>query len=143
MPFEIRRAEITDSEAIWALNTEAFGYTYPLDKTTMRLAQSLDRGDCVLVACVEGVVRGYIHASEYTTIYDDPLINILALAIDKDARRQGLGKGLLMTVEAWAQKLGCRGVRLVSGIDRTGAHAFYCHCGYAMRKDQKHFHKRF
>jgi hypothetical protein len=38
---------------------------------------------------------------------------------------------------------GCAGVRLASGMVRSGAHRFYLACGYQHRKDQCNFIKRF
>lgn len=139
---EIRRAQIEDAERLYEINDTAFGYYYPKDKTKKRLEEILDRKtDCILVACKEGVVIGYVHGADYECIYADPLKNIMAIAVEDSYQGLGIGKKLLEGIEAWAKADGCAGVRLVSGFNREKAHGFYQYCGYDLRKDQKNFIK--
>ena len=49
----------------------------------------------------------------------------------------------MRAAEDWAKSRGAKGVRLDSGIDRTGAHAFYRAIGYLHRKDHRNFVKFF
>lgn len=95
------------------------------------------------MACCGGEVAGYIHGGGYECTYCAPLKNVLALAVDEKYRGLGVGRRLLEELEAWAKDKGCAGVRLVSGMDRLGAHAFYLRCGYIVRKEHKNFIRYF
>ena len=140
----IRACTISDYAPIHELNQNAFGYTYPLDKTKIRLEEILDRQtDKLFVACIDDQDVGYIHGSDYECTYSDTLKNIMAIAVDERYQGHGVGKALLGAIENWARECGCCGIRLVSGFDRTGAHAFYLRCGYIHRKQQKNFIKIF
>jgi GNAT superfamily N-acetyltransferase len=140
----IREARMDDCGRICELNRTALGYDYPEDMTCKRLGFILQRPtERVFVAEYEGGVAGYVHACDYECIYMDSLKNILAIAVDERYRGFGIGKKLLGAAEAWADKSGCAGVRLVSSMSRTGAHEFYKRCGYTLRKEQKNFIKLF
>lgn len=140
----IRRALPEDAKWIYELNRVCLGYDFPLEQTEKRLAESLNHTDHFLaVALEEEKIVGYVHACDYDCVYAPPFKDIRAIAVDPGCRGKGIGKKLLQAVETWASQCGCAGVRLVSGYDRIGAHAFYEHCGYHNRKDQKNFKKTF
>ncbi len=140
----IRVCTTEDYERIHALNTLAFGYDYPLDKTKERLYTILQRSsDRLYVAELDNNVVGYIHGSDYECTYSGSLKNIMAIAVFEECRGKGVGKALLKAIEDWAKQDGCVGVRLVSGSDRVNAHEFYLRCGYNQRKVQKNFFKLF
>lgn len=141
---DIRECQIEDYERIYEINKNGLGYDYPLDKTKIRLAEILEQpANKLYVVCVEGVVVGYIHGSDYECTYSDPLKNIMAIAVDEAFRGIGAGRLLLEAIEQWARDCDCDGVRLVSGHNRINAHGFYMNCGYTMRKEQKNFIKIF
>lgn len=140
MSLVIRLGLPEDAAAICRLNLAALGYDYPLERTQKRLEAILRQPENRLwIAELEGRPVGYVHAANYDCLYMEPLKNILALAVDGAAQRQGVGRALVAAVEAWARESGCAGVRLVSGMDRQGAHLFYEACGYRVRKAQKNF----
>ena len=76
-------------------------------------------------------------------MYFDPMKNILGIAVFTEFRRRGVATKLITAGEQWARDTGAIGVRLVSGYDREGAHAFYERMGYQMRILQKHYRKVF
>lgn len=138
----VRQCLPQDYEAIHQLNTYALGYSYPLEKTRCHLDAILKRPtDKVFVACIGSKIVGYIHGCHYECTYNDPLINIMALAVDEGYRCHGIGRMLLCALEDWAISCSCSGVRLVSGAERSGAHQFYQRCGYHYKKQQKNFIK--
>lgn len=140
----IRPAKLDDADALYHINRDALGYDYPIELTRKRLAMVLDAGrDRLLVAELDGDIVGYIHCADYDCIYQPPLKNILALAVLEQVRGRGVGKLLLTAAEDWARECDCKGVRLVSGFNRMGAHGFYLACGYTDRKNQKNFIKYF
>ena len=86
---------------------------------------------------------GYIHANSYDLIYAPHMKNIMGIAVLSSHKRYGIGRALLQQVEKWAQSSGATGVRLVSGITRADAHAFYHSCGYTGDKEQLNLKKMF
>lgn len=140
----IREAVPGDYEAIHTLNKTALGYDYDIEKTKRMLEHIILTGrDKLLIAELGGETVGYIHAADYNSIYSGRMKNVIALAVDECARGRGIGKVLLTAVEDWAKSGGAEGIRLTSGTDREGAHAFYIACGYFHRKTAKNFVKYF
>lgn len=143
MNYTIRKASLSDAEAIWMLNCTEMGYPFPLDATRKKLERLLSRGfDKIYVATVDGAVVGYVHANDYDVIYAPHMKNIMGIAVAHAHKHKGIGKALLQQVELWAADTGASGVRLVSGASRTGAHEFYRRCGYTGDKKQLNLKKK-
>ena len=68
---------------------------------------------------------GYAHAASYDCLYFPPLLNLLALAVDKDFQGQGYGKALMQAIREEGVAAGYTGIRINSGISRMKAHEFY------------------
>jgi ribosomal protein S18 acetylase RimI-like enzyme len=128
--------------AIWGINSRSLGYDYPEDSTRARLARVLEMGDHALFVFGEPAA-GYVHIQAYDCTYADALANILALAVFPEAQGRGAGRALMEEAENWAKARGIAGIRLDSGMDRVGAHAFYQAIGYRLRKDHRNFVKSF
>jgi GNAT superfamily N-acetyltransferase len=144
MSYHVRLATEADAVRICDINRLTLGYDYPAESTRQRLCVILAREtDRIFVVYrdVDGFVAGYLHAADYEVVYLGSMKNILSLAVDTDFQGLGLGRALLGAVESWAKASGCASVRLVSSENREQAHAFYLHCGYAIRKTQKNFIK--
>jgi len=140
----IRRCELGDAPAIYELNRREMGYEYPLEQTARKLERLLaDDAHRIYVAEWDGTVVGYIHAQDYDVLYAPHYKNVLGIAVFAEHRHQGIGRMLLSAVENWGKETGAAGIRLVSGAGRTGAHAFYRHCGYDGGKQQINFKKIF
>lgn len=142
---QVREATGSDGAAIRRINARSLGYSdYPEDKAQhdfeYLLASSFYR---IFVAEIDGKVVGYVNGSDYCTAYMPPMKNLMALAVLPECQGKGCGAALLAKAEEWAKEDGCQGVRLVSGYNRTGAHAFYESQGYTMRKEQKNYIKMF
>ena len=143
MDIVIRECEPRDIEALCRLNREEMGYDYPEELMYVRLLELLRRpSDRILVAESADGVCGYIHAVDYDLLYHAHLKNIMGIAVDSRYRRQGIGRRLLEAVEQWARDTGAEGIRLNSGSQRQGAHAFYESCGYERKKTQVNFFKQ-
>ena len=137
----IREATIEDAFAICSISCFDLGYDCSCEFVSARIS-NLDKGrEKVFVAEVNGIVVGYIHAEKYQTLYFEPMINILGLAVSAEFRRHGIGKMLLKHAECWAKKVGIHKIRLNSGISRKEAHLFYRAMGYNNEKVQIRFIK--
>lgn len=140
----IRECSIEDVEDIYLLNKEEMGYDFSLEQTKEKLQILLKSPkDKIFVAVSDNHVVGYVHANDYDVIYMEPMKNIMGIAVSWQYQQNGIGKQLLIEVEKWAKETGAKGIRLVSGETRKGAHEFYQHCGYTMTKKQLRFIKLF
>lgn len=50
---------------------------------------------------------GYVHAQLYETIYSQTLLNVLGLAVAKEAEGRGIGKQLMTKLETEAKSVTC------------------------------------
>ena len=142
MDIIVRECKPDDIEALYRLNRDELGYDYPEEQMYVRLLELLKRpSDMILVAESPDGVCGYIHAVDYDLLYHAHMKNIMGIAVDSRYRRQGIGRRLLEAVEQWARDTGAEGIRLNSGSERAGAHAFYESCGYTRKKMQANFNK--
>ena len=137
----IREATIEDAFAICNISCADLGYDCSCEFVSTRIS-NLDKGrEKVFVAEVNGIVAGYIHAEKYQTLYFEPMINILGLAVSSEFRRRGIGRMLLKRAEHWANEVGIHKIRLNSGASRKEAHSFYRAMGYSNEKGQIRFIK--
>lgn len=144
MEIEIRECKIDDAEGIYILNKNSLGYDYPLEKTREKLYRISNKdGYKILVAVYEDDIVGYIEAHDYESLYQDSLVDIMALMVSKDCQGKGIGKKLVNEIELWAKENNYIGLRLVTRIDREQAHGFYERLGFKEMKIQKNFKKFF
>ena len=137
----IREVTIEDAFAICNISCADLGYDCSCEFVSTRIS-NLDKGrEKVFVAEVNGIVAGYIHAEKYQTLYFEPMINILGLAVSSEFRRRGIGRMLLKRAERWANEVGIHKIRLNSGASRKEAHSFYRAMGYSNEKGQIRFIK--
>ena len=137
----IREATIDDAFAICNISCADLGYDCSCEFVSMRIS-NLDKGrEKVFVAEFNGIVAGYIHVEKYQTLYFEPMINILGLAVSSEFRRRGIGRMLLKRAERWANEEGIHKIRLNSGASRKEAHSFYRAMGYSNEKEQIRFIK--
>lgn len=140
----IRRAVVSDAQAIADLTRDEMGYDADASLVEAQLERCISSsGDCVLVAELDGAVVGFIHACDYRLLYMPPMKNIMGIAVASSCRRRGIGRALLEAAEQWAREDDAIGVRLVSGIQRAKAHAFYRACGYCGGRQQVNLRKLF
>ncbi|MDP9795564.1 GNAT superfamily N-acetyltransferase [Catenuloplanes nepalensis] len=109
---------------------------YPADGAAV--ASRLDYwGDepsaAVFVAVSDDVVVGVaaVHVSPLLEV-DGHYARVVALVVDADARRGGIGRALMAAVEAYASAFRCSFVEVTSGRrpEREPAHRFYRDLGF-------------
>ena len=138
----IRSARPSDAETIAAL-TRQLGYDAELSTVASRLSRLLARSDQqLLVADDGGRAIGWIHMVITEYVEADAFVVIGGLVVDREYRKQGIGRRLLIRAEEWAAQHGCSLVRLSSNVKRVEAHAFYERVGYTNLKTQYAFAKR-
>ncbi|WP_313467542.1 GNAT family N-acetyltransferase [Carnobacterium sp.] len=141
----IRDMKMKDAEEIRRINAESLGYDVPIEITEKQMKKLVadDIHHILFVAEEDGKVAGYVHAEVYESLYSEPMLNILALAVDQDHQKKGNGKQLMQEIELAASERNLAGIRLNSGETRLGAHKFYESIGYSCDKTQKRFLKLF
>jgi GNAT superfamily N-acetyltransferase len=137
----IRPARVSDAEAI-AWLTKQLGYEVAAPAVAGRLSRILSRPDQqFVVADHESRSIGWIHMQVWEFVEAEAFVVIGGLVVDRDYRKQGIGRKLLAHAEQWATQQRCSIVRLWSSSTRTEAHAFYERAGYLNIKTQYSFLK--
>jgi predicted N-acetyltransferase YhbS len=141
---KIRKAIPDDAEQISLLIKDSMGYENPPELVRSNIERLKDNPDhLILVADKDGEIVGLSHGMSYDSIYYMPLKNLMSMAVKSAYQRQDIGRTLLSEIEKWAKESGCAGVRIVSGMERKGAHLFYQACGYKLNKTQVNLIKEF
>jgi RimJ/RimL family protein N-acetyltransferase len=133
----VRPARLTDRRRIAVLLTQ-LGYPQDAEQAREGLtAWAADRSGIVLVADVGGSVAGVIavHAIPY---FERPgaFARIVALSVDGDARRAGVGRRLVSAAQEWAIAHGCVAMEVTSRLVRDDAHRFYAALGYEDQRER-------
>jgi len=139
----IRQACPDDIADIIPLSLQ-LGYPATPEEVFGRLKHLLgDEEHIILVAELPGgKVAGWVQGFVYKPFYSGFMAEVAGLVVDKDCRGQGIGKKLMLAVEAWAKEQDCSIVSLRSNIIRKEAHAFYKNIGYDLIKESYTFRKK-
>jgi len=92
--------------------------------------------EALLVAELHGQVAGWVHARPQLLLESPPFIEIVALVVDPEARRTGVGRALVADVTRWAQQAHFNLVRVRSNVRRQESHQFYPALGFKLVKTQ-------
>ena len=141
----IRTVQVKDAGQIRDLCHQALGYDSTLEKVAAQIDKfnQPDSGHFCFVYEEDqtGNILGYVEAEVYESIYSDPGLNVLGLAVFPSAQGRGIGRQLMERVEALARTHNYSFIRLSSASHRKDAHVFYEHIGYEGNKTQKRFLK--
>lgn len=119
----IRPATVEDLDALVSLEERCFEGDR-LDRASLRWALNRQTALC-LVEEQEGRVRGYVLLRSR-----EGYVRILSLAVDPEARRQGVARALLQDAEQRVRELGGRELVLELREDNAGALALYGSLGF-------------
>lgn len=118
--FTTGEALAADGEAVIGL-WEACGLTRPWNDPLSDFNLALSReSSTVLAARVGGAVVGTIMVG-----FDGHRGWVYYLAVDREARRAGLGRALMAAAEAWLTMRGCPKIQLMVRQDNAAALGFY------------------
>jgi N-acetylglutamate synthase-like GNAT family acetyltransferase len=130
--FTIREAVVTDAYLITDLLKE-LGYSNSVEFVLSEITELAGSNkDFVLVAEADGKVIGfaYMHIME---LFFKPGSRgrVMAIAVSNESKRFGVGRKLMMSLEAIARDAACVDIEIASAIYRKDAHAFFKSLGYA------------
>lgn len=141
----IRTIQVKDAPQIRDLCHQVLGYNSTLEKVATQIDKfnQPDSGHFCFVYEEDqtGHILGYVEAEAYESIYSDPGLNVLGLAVFPFAQGRGIGRQLMEQVEELAKSRHYTFIRLNSASHRKEAHVFYEHIGYEGNKTQKRFLK--
>ncbi|TWH99951.1 N-acetylglutamate synthase-like GNAT family acetyltransferase [Luteimonas cucumeris] len=138
----VRHATLADAAQIARLSTQ-LGYPASVEVFATRLQKLLDSPTHAVLVAVgdDGRLVGFVATEQRITLELGERVEIVALVVDAEARRGGVGKALIAAAEQWAQDIGTPEVFLRSNILRPEAHPFYERLGYTRTKTQHAYHK--
>ncbi len=140
----IRPATVDDAAAIARLSSQL---GYPADAGTFAQRLALIAGSPrhqVFVAVdpdEDAVLLGMVGVEQRLMVETGEPAEIVAMVVDADARRGGIGRALIDAACDWARAQGCERIFLRSNVLREQAHAFYPALGFARSKTQ-HVYER-
>ncbi|HEX3690346.1 MAG TPA: GNAT family N-acetyltransferase [Solirubrobacteraceae bacterium] len=114
------------------------GYPQERDQAAERLrAWSVSPEGTVLVAEADADVAGVV-AVQRVLYFERPgaFARVVALSVDAEHRRAGVGRRLMEAVERWAVRHGCVAVEVTSLRAREEAQRFYAALGYEERSEE-------
>jgi GNAT superfamily N-acetyltransferase len=139
----LRTATDADAEKIAAL-VEVLGYSSSPRTIAERLNRLLSQGDYLITVAQSetGDICGWVQAYHSEALESGARVEILGLIIAESARRRGIGRLLVASVESWAKHMGVQAVVVRSNIKREESHVFYQALGYRPTKTQNVYRKQ-
>ena len=134
---ELRVADAGDTPEMTRLCNE-LGYDATQEDMTSRFA-AIAHSDTHFVAVApgdSGRLLGWIAAEHRLLLEAGERVEIVALVVDREARRTGVGRALVGAVEAWASARGLSTIFVRSNTKRSESHGFYDGIGYTRTKTQ-------
>lgn len=132
MHYDIQRADITHSDAIYTLIGELKQAAFDRAAFDTGLAANLrDANYHLALAWLDGQPVGLISLHlQFHLHHANWIGEIQELVVMPDARSAGVGKGLLSWAQTVAQQYGAEMTELSTSVKRLDAHRFYCREGY-------------
>jgi GNAT superfamily N-acetyltransferase len=142
MSVAVRPIRVEDAAAVAALSCQ-LGYPTTGAMVRYRFGSIADRPDAGVFVAQDATDRviGWVHVYGTHLLESEPHAEIGALVVAEEARGHGVGRTLVTTAEAWAERHGYGTVRVRSNVARVQARGFYEHLGYGYIKTQNNFRK--
>jgi ribosomal protein S18 acetylase RimI-like enzyme len=138
MPIVIRPADNADLEALLALLETLFSLEADFEVSPSRQRRGLQymldgclKHRCIQVADLDGRIVGMASAQMLiSTAEGGPVALVEDVVVQAAFRGQGVGRQLLASVEAWAQRRGATRLQLLADQSNPAALEFYQHLGW-------------
>ncbi|HEY4977180.1 MAG TPA: GNAT family N-acetyltransferase [Gaiellaceae bacterium] len=126
----IREVGPSDAAFIGELLNQ-LGYPVSEDELHDRLRRLGADGQQLIVAELDGELAGIALTQIYPVLISAaPTCRLAVIVVAEQARRQGVGRELLLAAEDEARRAGCDRIVLESGTWRDEAHDFYSTLGF-------------
>ena len=129
----IRNATENDINQLAVLMGE-LGYPTTMDEMEQRFSKIYSNPlYSTHVAEIGGAIVGMIGMTlGFHYEKNENYVRIVALVVDSEYRKQGIGAALILTAEEWAKEQGANRIVLNSGnrSERNDAHRFYTNMGF-------------
>lgn len=141
-PFDLRVATSTQAAAMTRLVHE-LGYTTSVGAFSGRLDTWLRDERCHVIVAQDAELEmvGWVAARRSVSLLTGDQVEIAALIVAENARRQGVGRRLVAAVETWCERIGAGTLVVRSNRARRAAHRFYAGLGFEKTKTQ-HVYRR-
>jgi ribosomal protein S18 acetylase RimI-like enzyme len=135
MQTTIRQGRPDDAVAVAGLLIQLgeVGHGQPDPRVEDRFRSMLESPDYLLLVAENegGQVIGLLDASQRWTLWHaGPCVLIEELVVDREARRQGVGRALIEAAIDWARAQGCSEIGLGTETYNLSAQAFYRKLGF-------------
>jgi GNAT superfamily N-acetyltransferase len=140
-PIEIRGARPGDAAEMARLSIQ-LGYPITASEVKERLAALLPNERHYIAVAVSGAcMLGRLHVEHRSGLEAGDRAELMALVVDAEARRGGVGRKLVEAAERWALSRGLSSLVVRSNVARELSHPFYLALGYSREKTQ-HFYSK-
>jgi ribosomal protein S18 acetylase RimI-like enzyme len=95
----------------------------------------------IFIAEENGKSLGYCFITEVLFLGMGKYIELQSIIVDRDNRKRGIGKGLLMKCEEWSIRNRYKKMVLTSRVHLKDAHEFYKSMGYEIQRQSYYFQK--
>ncbi len=129
----VQISDVTDNEYEARKGFHIYQQLHPgltEDVFLSRLKDAAVDGYRLFYAYEDDVIVGLVGFKIHTLLYRGRAVHIDSLVVDKDSRRNGLGKQLLAIAEVFGKADGASEAYLETGHKRAEANAFYPRVGY-------------
>lgn len=125
---EIRRAKPEDADELFHLN-ELFGNTTTLE--TIKESLTGNNREIVCIAYADGISAGYCTGLIMNSMcYSEKRVDIEALYVRDEYRRQGIGESLISCLEKEAVSQGIHHFHIITHSENIRALSLYKRIGY-------------
>jgi GNAT superfamily N-acetyltransferase len=139
MNVKIKQISIEDVPDINHLSYQ-LGYTISLEDSKKQIEKILGLKEHIaLVALVDNIIIGWIHAFIAIRIETKPFVEIGGLVVDENFRNKSIGKKLVDAIADWCRKENIHVLRVRCNTKRSETHLFYKKLNFSETKEQKIF----
>lgn len=134
--FNVRPMHREDLPRVSELNVQ-LGYSGSPEEMLLRFERIARHPEqATFVAEIGREVAGWLHAQAQHTLETGSYVEIVGLIVSHEARRHGIGRGLVLRAQRWTHELGYERLLVRTNVVREGAHDFYEALGFRRTKTQ-------
>ena len=130
MDIQVKRADVSDSNALYVLSKSAFNSDCATQQSITDSLRSNKR-EIILIAYVSGWPAGFLCGELYCSLCCNVLEGkVNELFVDEKYRKQGVATKLIGEIEAIFKNANVSVIEIAANINNHTAQAFYSSCGY-------------